>query len=353
MFFEHGHRLVTGTDTRTRISVWPCRCSPMRLARDSIRLSTAEIGARLLTKNGKLISMCPVSASRRSVMVRSMPRNDSTEISRSPCRISTKRDMCVPLKLCGRLTYMLKLAMVCCSPADRSLTRTGWLMSLMPTRLMGSSRVSRRACTSSTSVTAVRASLGGASGGVMLAKPTGNARKSVLPLLVAAAVLRNTSYWVRRAWPALLVGAGGASGPAGGAQASLRLPAPPALDTRAEPRRVESRGREAPLTRAVFDEAVGNTELQQRDLHTFGGEQLADRGARPAARGVLLDGHERARPCGERDNQVLVERLDEAHVDERGVERFRDRLARGHQRTERQQRQPALALAPQLCLAER
>ena len=120
-----------------------------------------------MTKNGKLISMCPVSASRRSLMARSMPRNDSTEISRSPCRISTKRDMCVPLKLCGRLTYMLKLAMVCCSPADRSLTRTGWLMSLIPTRWMGSSRVSRRACTSSTSVTAVRASLAVLSGGVM------------------------------------------------------------------------------------------------------------------------------------------------------------------------------------------
>ena len=71
-------------------------------------------------------------------MVPSIARKDSTEISRSPCRISTKRDMCVPLKLCGRLTYMLNLAMVCCSPAERSFTRTGWRMSLMPTRLMGS-----------------------------------------------------------------------------------------------------------------------------------------------------------------------------------------------------------------------
>ncbi len=41
------------------------------------------------------------------------------------CRISTKRDMCVPLKSWGRFTYMLKVAMVCCSPAVRSLTRTG------------------------------------------------------------------------------------------------------------------------------------------------------------------------------------------------------------------------------------
>ncbi len=32
---------------------------------------------------------------------------------------------------------MLKVAMVCCSPAERSLTRTGWRMSLMPTRSIG------------------------------------------------------------------------------------------------------------------------------------------------------------------------------------------------------------------------
>ena len=97
--------------------------------------------------------MCPVSASSRSVIARSMPRKDSTEISRPPCRISTKRDMCVPLKSCGRLTYMLKVAIVCCSPAERSLTRTGCLMSLIPTLLIGSARVSGRDCTSSTSGT--------------------------------------------------------------------------------------------------------------------------------------------------------------------------------------------------------
>jgi len=54
-------------------------------------------------------------------MVPNMARKDSTEISRSVCRISTNRDMCVPLKLCGRLTYMLNVAIVCCSPR-RSIT---------------------------------------------------------------------------------------------------------------------------------------------------------------------------------------------------------------------------------------
>ncbi len=36
-----------------------------------------------------------------------------------------KRDMWVPLKWCGRYTYMLKLAMVCCTPLDLSITLMG------------------------------------------------------------------------------------------------------------------------------------------------------------------------------------------------------------------------------------
>ena len=49
--------------------------------------------------------------------LRSMLGKFSIEISRSwLLRISTKRDMCVPLKLCGRPTYMLNTAMVCWTP---------------------------------------------------------------------------------------------------------------------------------------------------------------------------------------------------------------------------------------------
>src|SRR5512145_796558 len=83
-----------------------------------------------------------------------MPSNDSTEISR-PCwlRICTKRDMCVPLKLCGRCTYMLNVAMVCCTPTLLSLTTTGWRMLLMPTLLIASWRVSTLLCTSAICVT--------------------------------------------------------------------------------------------------------------------------------------------------------------------------------------------------------
>ena len=56
-----------------------------------------------------------------------------TEISRSwLLRICTKRDMCVPLKLCGRNTYMLKVATVLLLPSLRSCTRTGWRISFDP-----------------------------------------------------------------------------------------------------------------------------------------------------------------------------------------------------------------------------
>src|SRR6266446_5892879 len=73
-------------------------------------------------------------------------------------------------------------------------------------------------------------------------------------------------------------------------QAFPGLRCPPALDARAQACGIEAGGHEAAVSRTVLDEAVGNTELQQRHLQTFRGEQLTDRGARPAVRGVLLEG---------------------------------------------------------------
>jgi len=75
-----------------------------------------------------------------------------------------KRDMCVPLKSCGRFTYMLKFAIVCCSPPERSLT-VGRVIDVLPprTRLMGMRRVSARPCTSSMPATAGLRVLAGAS----------------------------------------------------------------------------------------------------------------------------------------------------------------------------------------------
>ena len=94
-------------------------------------------------KYGKLISMRPSSASRRSTISLSIALKLSTVSSRScALRISTKRDMCVPLNWCGRPTYMLKVAMVCCDAAGRSMMRTGWRIALTPTWSIASLRES-------------------------------------------------------------------------------------------------------------------------------------------------------------------------------------------------------------------
>src|SRR5688572_3758074 len=87
--------------------------------------------------------MWPSSASSLSTISRSMTWKLSTVISRScASRISTKRDMCVPLKWCGRPTYMLNTAMVCCAAPRRSWMRTGWRIALIPTLSMASLRES-------------------------------------------------------------------------------------------------------------------------------------------------------------------------------------------------------------------
>src|SRR3569623_1233307 len=75
-----------------------------------------------------------------------MPGTDSS-ISPS-LSISTNRDMCVPRASCGRWTYMLKVATVCCTLPPRPATRSGWRMSLMPTLSMAMRRVSAAPCTS-------------------------------------------------------------------------------------------------------------------------------------------------------------------------------------------------------------
>src|SRR3989442_135277 len=114
-----------------------------------MRLLTPETGAFFSMKYGKDISMWPSSASSFSTISRSITWKVSTVISRScASRISTKRDMCVPLKWCGRPTYMLNSAMVCCASPERSWMRTGWRMALMPTLSMASLRESRSLWTS-------------------------------------------------------------------------------------------------------------------------------------------------------------------------------------------------------------
>src|SRR5688572_19696422 len=93
--------------------------------------------------------MRPSLASSFSTISRSITWKVSTVISRSwAFRISTKRDMCVPLNWCGSPTYMLNVAMVCCTLPERSLIWIGWRIALMPTLSIASLRESRLPWTS-------------------------------------------------------------------------------------------------------------------------------------------------------------------------------------------------------------
>jgi len=106
------------------------------------------------------------------------------------------------------------------------------------------------------------------------------------------------------------------------------------LNPGAEAGKIEAGGGEATFARAMLDEAVGDADLQQGQPLGFGGEQLGDRCAGPAESDVFLDGHQCAVARGEREHEVLVQELDEAHVDERGVQALGDLARRIQQRAE-------------------
>src|SRR5262245_17748465 len=237
--------------------------------------------------------MWPASASRRSVISASRLPKDSTEISRSRCRISTKRDMCVPLKLCGRFTYMLKFATVCCSPSERSFTRTGWLMSLMPTWLIGICRVSARFCTSSTVMTrgwgAVAAFIGVTVCGLSGAdQPLIRIKASRQPIECAKSALCSA-------------GDGLGEGHV----------LPESSDRRFQAAEVELGRGETVLARTVFDEAIRDAQGQRRQHRAAVREQFDDGRAGTAGHRVLLDGHERGVRAREAHHQLFVEWFDE------------------------------------------
>ena len=91
------------------------------------------------------------------------------------------------------------------------------------------------------------------------------------------------------------------------------------LNPGAETGKIEAGGGEATFARAVLDEGVGNADLQQGQRLGFGGEQLGDRCAGPAESDVFLDGHQCAVARGEGEHEILVQGLDEAHVDEQAL----------------------------------
>ena len=272
--------------------------------------------------------MWPASASRRLVISPSIARKESTEISRSSCRISTKRDMCVPLKLCGRFTYMLKVAIVCCSPAERSLTRTGWRMSLMPTRLIGKRRVSARACTSSTETILLRSRSATA---MSMARPACAQEGPDAPA---------------------------AANSGGGAGRSSRCAACGSHQRsmlRDDAGGVEPGGGQAVLAAAVLDEAVRNADVQPRHATALG-DRAPRRTALPAPPATAFSSSVTKRGVRRRElaQQLLVERLDEAHVDDRGVEALGQPPAPGRACVPNaSSASPLSPSAPQLRAAER
>ena len=220
-----------------------------------------------------------------------MARKDSTEISRSACRISTKRDMCVPLKLCGRLTYMLKLAMVCCSPAERSLhphrvadvldadavdrqlARVGARLHVLDFREGGAP------------------DLGGGGGWIHDGKPTGKVPKPVIRIVAARERARHPPE----------CGGGALSNRVGAAQA------PPAERMRSGDCSAHQRSTLAARPAASRPAAARQLSREPCSMKRSGmpscssgscspsrGQQLAHRGAGAAVAGVLLDGDEGA-----------------------------------------------------------
>ena len=82
-------------------------------------------------------------------------------------------------------------------------------------------------------------------------------------------------------------------------------------------------------------------------------QAFADRAAGAARDDVLLDSDERAMRGRDAQDQLFIERLDEAQVDERRIELLGDALAGRHHRADRDDRKPAATFASQLRLADR
>src|SRR3954462_4437883 len=246
-------------------------------------------------KYGKLISTWPSSASSFSTISRTICWKVWTVISRScASRISTKRDMCVPLKWCGRPTYMLKVAMVCWAPPERSWILTGCRIALMPTWSMASLRESGLAWTSGM-FSRSRAFIG---------------RDFTIPTNLVGHCF---------------------------------------FDRRADAVGVESDGGEQPRRIPVVDEPV--RQAQHED--GFGGCQyLADRAASATHDLMLLHGHDEIVACGKLLHQRRVERLYEAHIGECRIERLGSFQRRLEHRAKGEDGD-ACAPPPDLSLAQR
>jgi len=100
----------------------------------------------------------------------------------------------------------------------------------------------------------------------------------------------------------------------------------------------------------VVDELVGQTEAQHPRAVREAVDHARDFGAGAADHGVFLDDHQQFVRRGKLGDQGLVERLDEAHVGDGGVERITDFAGDRHEAAEGEQGD-TLAAAQDLALA--
>ena len=105
------------------------------------------------------------------------------------------------------------------------------------------------------------------------------------------------------------------------------------------------------LARALFDERVGQADVEGvlEDLVLV--QQGVHRPARAARQGVLLDGDEDVVGLGEFEDEPLVQRLDKAHVGDGGPENVPRLQRRGNQAAPGEDGD-APALPPDFALAD-
>src|SRR6266545_4342114 len=188
--------------------------------------------------------------------------------------------MWVPLNWCGRPTYMLKVAMVCCTPPERSATRIGWRIALIPTWSMASLRLSSELWTS-----------GMASGSRMFMSARCWTILTCVPFPETSRARGKSPHSV-------------------GVFQSAQTRA----DRSDDPRLVQAdRGKQLRLV-AVIDVAVGKPQLKERRADRARGERFGDGASRAAHDRVLFDGRDELVGRRQLRREIRVQGFHEAHI---------------------------------------
>src|SRR5690554_5119944 len=74
---------------------------------------------------------------------------------------------------------------------------------------------------------------------------------------------------------------------------------------------------------AVFNEDIGQAQVEQRYRYAFGSKQFIDSATGTASHHVLFQGHQQVVVGSSGENRFAVKRLHRAHIEMGGVECFR------------------------------